>query len=99
MKEEEQNNIIDEVTQGDYKYGFVTDIVMIPGFGTPIPTILKSSFQLIPALNSFATGVFLTTRASGSCAGSLSGAFLSFTNAIRSNKYCPSSSAFKVFIQ
>ena len=28
MKEEEQNNILDEVTQGEYKYGFVTDIEM-----------------------------------------------------------------------
>ncbi len=28
MKEEEQNNILDEVTQSDYKYGFVTDIEM-----------------------------------------------------------------------
>jgi Fe-S cluster assembly protein SufB len=28
MKEEEQNNILNEVTQGDYKFGFVTDIDM-----------------------------------------------------------------------
>ena len=28
MKEEEQNNILDEVTQEEYKYGFVTDIEM-----------------------------------------------------------------------
>jgi Fe-S cluster assembly protein SufB len=28
MKEEEQNNILDEVTRGEYKYGFVTDIDM-----------------------------------------------------------------------
>ncbi len=26
--DKEKNNILDEVTQGDYKYGFVTDIEM-----------------------------------------------------------------------